>query len=126
MPISLWNIATDAEINDELMYKWGYSLIKNGIITTTDGRLEINGQAFSVRGKTPERIYREIESSFPKDEDSQGGAPPPAPPLEPGDIVYDEASGKYGEIVAIDPKTGDATIAEITKEEAKSRVQYEV
>lgn len=122
-PISLWNIATDAEINDELIYKWGYSLIKNGIITNPDGTLEIGGNVFAVRGKTPERIYREIEATIPPDDESDsGGSSQPPPPLEPGDIVYDEATGKYGEVVTINPKTGEASIAELTKEEARSRV----
>lgn len=125
-PVSLWNIATDAEINDELIYKWGYSLIKGGILTSSDGVLEMNGQKFSVRGKTPERIYREIENTLPENEEPTDGdsadPPPPLPPLEPGDIVYDKKTGKYGEIVSIDPSTGAASIAEISREEAKSRV----
>lgn len=120
-PISLWNIATDIEINDELIYKWGYSLIKNGIITKPDGTIEISGHVFQARGKTPERIYREIKASIPTEEDAGGGAPPQGP-LAPGDIVYDESTGKYGEVVTIDSKTGKAKIAELTKEEAKSRV----
>lgn len=121
-PISLWNIATDAEINDELIYKWGYSLIRDGIITKPDGSLEIGGQIFKVRGKTPERIYREIEATLPPPEPESGGSSSPQEPLQPGDIIYDEVSGRYGEIVTIDKRTGRAKIAEITKEEAKSRV----
>jgi hypothetical protein len=77
---------------------------------------------FKVRGKTPERIYREIEATLPPSESESGGSSPPQEPLQPGDIIYDEASGRYGEIVTIDKKTGRAKIAEITKEEAKSRV----
>lgn len=122
-PISLWNIATDIEINDELIYKWGYSLVKNGILTKPDGTIEISGQVFHVRGKTPERIYREIKAAIPTDEDAGGGGgQPPQGPLAPGDIVYDESTGKYGEVVTIDKKSGKAKIAELTKEEAKSRV----
>lgn len=111
--VTLWNIATDAEINDELIYKWGYSLVEGGIIPKPDGVLDIFKGKIAVRGKTPERIYREMEALLPP--------PEPKEPLKPGDIVYDPTTKKYGEIVTIDKATGQAKIAELTKEEAKSR-----
>lgn len=112
--VSLWNLATDAEINDELVYKWGYSLVEGGITPNPDGTLEIFDKIINVRGKTPERIYREMESLLPP--------PPPKEPLELGDIVYDPKTKQYGEIVTIDEATGEAKIAEMTREEAKARV----
>jgi hypothetical protein len=116
-PVTLWNLATDAEINDELLYKWGYTLVEGGINSAPDGTLEFLGNTLTVRGKTPERIYREMESLLPP--------PPPKEPLKPGDIVYDEKTKKYGEIVTIDEKTGQAKIAELTREEAKARVMQQ-
>ena len=113
-PVSLWNLATDAEINYELLYKWGYSLIEGGIIPKPDGTLEIFDETIIVRGKTPERIYREMEALLPP--------LPPKEPLKPGDIIYDKKTKQYGEIVTIDEKTGQAKIAELTREEAKARV----
>lgn len=114
-PATLWNIATDIEINDELVYKWGYHLIKNGIITEPDGSIEFNGKKYQCRGISPERIYRMLEADLPP--------PKPPEPLKPGDIVYDKKSRKYGEIISIDSTTGEAKIGELTRDEAKARVK---
>lgn len=109
---TLWNIATDIEINDELLYKWGYSLIKNGIITNEKGEFEQNGKTYQCRGLSPERIYRMLLADLP---------PPQPLTINVGDIVYDTASKKYGEVISIDSK-GVAKIGELTREEAKKRV----
>jgi hypothetical protein len=121
---TLWNIATDIEINDELIYKWGYYIIKNGIITKPDGTFEMSGKTYACRGKTPERIYRELLADIPpadpNDQDSDDGDSDDT--IAVGDIVYDKATGKYGEVVSIDNK-GNVKIGELTKEEAKARAQ---
>lgn len=117
-PVTLWNIATDIEINDELMYRWGYHLIKNGIITEPDGSIDFNGKKYQCRGLSPERIYRMLEADLPPPQ-----PPPPPEPLKAGDIVYDKKTRKYGEIVSIDSATGEAKIGELTREEAKARVK---
>jgi hypothetical protein len=113
-PISLWNIATDIEINDELLYKWGYYIIKNGIITKPDGTIEINGNTYDCRGKTPERIYAMLENDIPPNQ------PPPKDTIEVGDVVYDKTTKKYGEVVSIS-STGEVQVEELTKAEAKAR-----
>lgn len=108
---TLWNIAADIEINDELLYTWGYHLVKNGIITNPKGEFEMNGKTYQCRGLSPERIYRMLLADIP----------PPAPPeIKVGSIVYDKASKKYGEVISINKK-GEAKIGELTKAEAKKR-----
>lgn len=119
--ISLWNIATDLEINDELLYKWGYYMIKNGIVTTPDGEYTMNGNTYKVRGKSPERIYNELDRDLPASDDSDGGSGPPKP-FEPGDIIYDKKTKKWGEIVSIS-NDGDVKVGELTKEEAFARAK---
>jgi hypothetical protein len=129
-PVWLWNIATDIEINDELMYKWGYYLPSMGIITKPDGTYEItvgpnpkkDKIVLPVRNRSPERIHKMLLDSIP-----EGPPPPPGggsgqpKPLGPGDIVYDKKTGKYGEIVSV--KNGKAKIVEITEQEAKERTK---
>lgn len=119
-PITLWNIATDIEINDELIYKWGYYLPENGIITNPDGSIKLNGKSYDCRNLSPERIYKMLEADIPDAPPDKGGNPPPKP-IEVGDIVYDKKQRKYGEVISIS-KSGEVKIGELTKEEAKSRV----
>ena len=120
--VSLWNIATDIEINDELLYKWGYYMIKNGIITNPDGTYEFNGTMLPCRGKTPERIYRELLALLPQlpPEEGEGGDEPPDEPITVGDIVYDKKTNRYGEVVTID-SNGNAKIVELSEKEAKQK-----
>jgi len=121
--ISLWNIATDIEINDELIYKWGYYMIKNGIITNTDGTFEFNGTLLPCRGKSPERIYRELISLIPPNEgkdQGEGEGDQPDEPIAVGDIIYDKKSKRYGEVVTID-SNGNAKIVELSEKEAKQK-----
>jgi len=121
--IALWNIATDIEINDELLYKWGYYMVKNGIITNPDGTYEFNGTLVPCRGKTPERIYRELLALLPpppEDEGKKEGED--NEPIAPGDIIYDKKSKRYGEVVTVDAN-GNAKIVEISEQEAKQRAK---
>lgn len=120
--VSLWNIATDIEINDELLYKWGYYMVKNGIITNPDGTYEFNGTMLPCRGKTPERIYRELLALLPQlpPEEGEGGDEPPDEPITVGDIVYDKKTNRYGEVVTID-SNGNAKIVELSEKEAKQK-----
>lgn len=120
--VSLWNIATDIEINDELIYKWGYYMVKNGIITNPDGTYEFNGTMLPCRGKTPERIYRELLALLPppSPEEGEGDDEPPDEPIAVGDIVYDKKSNRYGEVVTID-SNGNAKIVELSEKEAKQK-----
>lgn len=115
MTCTLWNIATDLEINDILLHKWGYYLLKGCITPEPNGDWEMNGTTINVRGRSPERIYYELEKLLP----------PPPPKEDPrdikaGDIIFDKKTGKYGEVVTI--TNGKARIAELTEQEAKSRV----
>ena len=123
---SLANIATDLEINDELMHRWGYFLPKGGIITEPNGDYTVEAEGkkhtINVRGLSPERIYDMLEQIIPKDAQQ----PPPSPSsgkvdIEVGDIVVNKA-GKYGEVVSID-QNGNAKIVELTEQEAKQRVK---
>lgn len=124
--ISLWNIATDIEINDELIYKWGYYMVKNGIITNPDGTYEFNGTMLPCRGKTPERIYRELLAlipTSPPSEKSEGGDDnEDDEPITVGDIIYDKKSNRYGEVVTID-SSGNAKIVELSEKEAKQKTK---
>ena len=120
--ISLWNIATDIEINDELVYKWGYYMIKNGIITNPDGTYEFNGTLLPCRDKSPERIYRELIALLPEQppEEGDGEGEQPDDPIAVGDIIYDKKSKRYGEVVTID-SSGNAKIVELSEKEAKQK-----
>lgn len=118
---TLWNIATDIEINDELIYKWGYYLIKNGIITEPDGSIEFNGKKYECRGKSPERIYRMLADDIKEEPNNDQDSDDPKD-INVGDIIFDKKTGKYGEITSIDAN-GVAKIGELTKEEAKARVK---
>lgn len=124
-PTTLWNIATDLEINDNLLYNWGYTLPKKGIITDPDGSYEFNGEKVNVRGLSPERIYDMLQEIINKN--PQPPQPPqPQPTGDPvdinvGDIVYDPKTKKYGEVTTID-SSGKAKMVEITEQEAKQRV----
>jgi hypothetical protein len=125
-PVSLWNLATDAEINDGLVYEWGYTLMKGGIIPEPDGTLNFNGVDIEVRGLSPERIYDRMLELVP-DQDQDQPPPQPTPsndPLDisPGDIVYDPTTKEYGEVVTID-SSGNAKIVTLTQEEAKQRAK---
>jgi len=117
--VALWNIATDIEINDELIYKWGYYMIKNGIITNPDGTYEFNGVTISCRNKTPERIYRELLATMPPnpDGDGDGDGEPEDEVIEVGDIIFDDTSGRYGEVVTIDAN-GNMKTVELPRKEA--------
>lgn len=132
---TLWNLVTDMEINDELIYNWGYHIIKSGIITEPDGTYSFkirdkqgNPQdvTIKVRGRTPERLYNEIINMLPPAEPGEGGESEPSDgspvPILPGDIVFDPNTGKYGEVVTIN-MDGTAKIGELTEQEAKSRVK---
>lgn len=119
---TLWNIATDIEINDELIYKWGYYLIKNGIITEPDGSIEFNGKKYECRGKSPERIYRMLADDIKEDPNSDQSNNDDPRDINVGDIIFDKKTGKYGEVTTIDAN-GVAKIGELTKEEAKARVK---
>lgn len=132
---SLWNLVTDMEINDELIYNWGYHLIKSGIITEPDGTYPLtikdkqgNPQnvILKVRGRTPERLYNELINMLPPPEPGEGGPGQPSDgspvPILPGDIVFDPNTGKYGEVVTIN-MDGTAKIGELTEQEAKSRAK---
>lgn len=122
--ISLWNIATDIEINDELIYKWGYYMSKNVILTNPDGTYEFNGTMLPCRGKTPERIYRELLALTPIQEGGEGGEGEDDETIEPGDIIYDKKSKRYGEVVTVDTN-GNAKVVEMSEQEAKQRVKNE-
>lgn len=121
--VGLWNIATDIEINDELIYKWGYYMIKNGIITNPDGTYDFNGTSLMCRNKTPERIYRELEALLPPPKEGEGeGDEPPDEPIEVGDIIFDDVSGRYGEVVTIDAN-GNMKTVELPRKEAIKRAK---
>jgi hypothetical protein len=109
---TLWNIATDIEINDELLYRWGYYLTANGIITNPDGTYEMNKKLYQCRNITPERIYAMLDADI---------APAAPETINVGDIVYDKVQNKYGEVVSISPD-GKVKLGELTREEAKARV----
>jgi hypothetical protein len=131
--IALWNIATDLEINDELVYTWGYYLIKGGVVTDPDGTYTINWggnpdgtpnkKTYNVRGRSPERIYNEILRDLPPSDDDDGGEPgddEEEGPIEAGEIVFDPATGKYGEVVIAYPD-GSFKSVEISRQEARAK-----
>jgi len=120
--ISLWNIATDFEMNDLLSLaksEGGFELTppKSGCLTDEKGNATFNGFNYNFRGKSAERIYDEIEVDLPEEEGDDGDPGP----LEVGQIV--KVKNKiYGEITAID-EHGNAEVEPISEQEALKRLK---
>jgi len=121
--ISLFNIAADLEINDELLYKWGYHMTKNGVYPEPDGTFLWNNTKVKTRGKSPERIYAELLALCPPSEDGDDGDDLDLDkPIAPGDIIYNKKTKTYGEVVTVDGY-GSCKIAEMTAAEAKAKLK---
>ena len=126
---TLWNIATDFEMNDQLKWTWGISppAIKGeeiGLLTTQDGYGQFMGKTYMIRGKSAERIYAEIARDLPEpDNDCSDGScnNPPSTKIKIGDIVKLRGEDRFGEVVDI--KKGEAVLKEISKEEAYKKVK---
>jgi hypothetical protein len=138
---SLWNIATDFEMNDQLKWKWNIQppMINGrevGLTTNKDGIANFAGRDYVIRSKSAEMIYAEIARNIPKiniydgdsDDDDDGGGDPEggdgesgkSRPLRVGDIAKQKGKDVFGEIVDI--KDGEAVIKQISKEEAYRKI----
>lgn len=120
---SLWNIATDFEMNDELSWRWGITPpIINGVsvgcTTDANGNAKFNGKTYNFRGKPAERIYNELAKDIPPGDGGDGGSGSGGsnPVIKPGSIVKGKGKDIFGEVVDI--VNGEAIIKQISKEEA--------
>lgn len=130
---SLWNIATDFEMNDQLKWKWNIipPTIKGeevGLITDKDGYAVFLDQKYQIRHKSAEMIYAEILKNVPNknihsdgEGDSEDGR---NRPIRIGDIVKEKGKDIFGEVVDI--KNGEAVLKTISKEEAYRKVRSNI
>lgn len=129
-PHSLWNIATDFEMNDQLKWKWNIippaiKGVEVGLTTDADGNTVFLGKKYQIRHKSAEMIYAEILKNTPKryihgdgEDDDEGGG---GRPIQIGDIVKEKGKDIFGEVVDI--KDGEAVLKTISKEEAYRKVR---
>jgi len=124
--VSLWNVATDFEMNDIL--KWKFNLKSPtkagkevGLQTDEKGFAEFAGHKYKIRGKPAERIYAEIAANTPKSKDKQPQSGKGDDKVEIGDIIKQRGSDTYGEVTDI--INDEVIITPLTKEEAYDRVK---
>ena len=86
--VTLWNIATDFEMNDELQWQWKLPPPKDGLLTNEQGIGEFMGKTYQIRGKSAERIYAEILKDLEANPNIKKGPP------EPGEGDPQEGEGE--------------------------------
>lgn len=123
---SLWNIATDFEMNDELSWRWGITppIINGqpvGCLTDKDGNAFFNNKQYNFRNKPAERIYAELAKDIPEGEGKGRKRRPGDGNIGIGDIVKEKGTDVFGEVVDI--KGGEAVIKQISKEEAYKKAK---
>jgi len=124
--VSLWNVATDFEMNDQLKWKWEIKSPTKagkevGLQTDEKGVAEFAGHKYQIRGKSAERIYAEIAANTPKSKDKQPQSGKGDDKVEIGDIIKQRGSDTYGEVTDI--VNDEVIITPLTKEEAYDRVK---
>jgi hypothetical protein len=93
------------------MDKGGCDPVKKGdrwVIPELKGKKTIKD--LDVTEMSADTLYNIIEGIIDK-KDQQGGGPIP---VEVGDVIFDEAAGKYGVVTSID-KSGTVTSTEISE-----------
>ena len=119
----LWNIATDYIMNMYLfqdgfvMDEGGCDPVNKGgrwVIPELKGRKTIKD--LDITEMSADKLYDIIKDvANPPDQQPGGGSGPM--PVSIGDVVYDEKTGKYGVVTAVDVKTQTVTSTEISQAE---------
>jgi hypothetical protein len=103
----LWNIATDYIMNMYLfadgfvMDEGGCDPVKKGdrwVIPELKGKKTIKD--LDITEMTADKLYSIIESIATPKQGQQGGSGGPVP-INIGDVIYDELTGKYGVVTAV-------------------------
>ena len=110
-PISLWNIATDFEMNYRLQYNFGMPPPEGGMLCNADGvgHFWVTDKKYLVKGSSAERIYdlmlkdcleiEELQKKYTKGKDSA----PLGHMFKPGDLITiaDTDPPEWHEVVSV-------------------------